>query len=124
MALTVSSFLFALAEMQVDSDGQNAAFGATVTASDSQEDSRWNRRFLTDGFDGRKWLRLPADADLRDKLERAAPDVADLDKQLQALPAPQKVYAIESAAPRPIHLLNRGEVDQPREVVGPGPCRA
>ena len=29
-------------------------------------------------------------------------------------------YAVLPRAPRPIHVLNRGEVEQPREVVGPG----
>lgn len=117
---TVSEFLFALAEIEVDSDGKNVAAGAAVTSLDSQEDSRWSRRFLNDGFDGRKWLRLPSDAVLREKLERLAQELEDQTKQLQALPALQMVYAISPVTPRPIRLLNRGEVDQPREPVGPG----
>jgi hypothetical protein len=117
---TTSSFLFALSEMEVDSDGANVAPTATVTALDSLQDSRWNGKYLVDSFDGRKWLRLPADAELRDRLELLADELIDLTKQLNALPAQEKVYAINSIAPRTIHLLNRGEVDQPREEIGPG----
>jgi mono/diheme cytochrome c family protein len=117
---TVEAFLFALAEIEVDSNGKNVAVGAPVTALDSLEDSRWSRKFLTDGFDGRKWLRLPADAALREKLEKTAEELEDLTRQRHALPAPQLVYAVASVPPRPIRLLNRGEVEQPREPVGPG----
>jgi hypothetical protein len=117
---TTSAFLFALGEMEVNSDGANIAPTAKVSALDSLEDSRWSRTFLIDSFDGRKWLRLPADAELRDRLERIADEWIDLTKQENALPAREKVYAIHSIAPRTIHLLNRGEVDQPRAEIGPG----
>ena len=117
---TTQAFIFALAEMEVDSDGRNVAPSATVTSSDSLENSRWSKKNLIDSFDGRKWLRLPADADLRDKLERIADELSDLTKQGNALPTPEKVYAISSIKPRIVNFLNRGEVDKPREEVGPG----
>jgi len=54
-----------------------------------------------------------------------------LREQLAALPAPSRVYAAASdfepdaslkpsLEPRVVHRLNRGEITQPREVVGPG----
>jgi hypothetical protein len=55
----------------------------------------------------------------------------DLRQQIAALPTPSLVYAAAadfdpdgslrpSLNPRPIHVLNRGEITQPREEVGPG----
>ncbi len=55
----------------------------------------------------------------------------DLRRDLAALPAPSLVYAAASdfdpdgslrpsLNPRPIHVLNRGEITQPRDEVGPG----
>lgn len=45
-----SDFVFALAELQVYSQGVNAARGATATAKDTIEQGRWSWRFLVDGF--------------------------------------------------------------------------
>jgi signal transduction histidine kinase len=42
--------IFALAELQVSSGGDNAARGAPVAASDSVEDGGWSAAALTDGF--------------------------------------------------------------------------
>jgi len=55
----------------------------------------------------------------------------DLRRELAALPTPSLVYAAAadfdpdgslrpSLNPRPIHVLNRGEITQPRDEVGPG----
>jgi mono/diheme cytochrome c family protein len=72
--------------------------------------------------------------------ERSAPQQRDLalavvearnDRALQALPAPQMVYAVTHefppdgnfkppAAPRPIHLLARGDIAKPGELMRPG----
>lgn len=42
-------FCFALAEMEVISDGKNVALHAPVNAKDSVENNDWNRKRLTDG---------------------------------------------------------------------------
>jgi hypothetical protein len=49
-------YVFALAEVQVDSGGKNVARGAKVTALDSIEAGRWSTRYLVDGFDSRHVL--------------------------------------------------------------------
>ncbi len=43
-------YIFALAELQVASGGENVARGAPVSASDSIEDGGWSAAALTDGF--------------------------------------------------------------------------
>jgi hypothetical protein len=50
-------YVFALAELQVDSAGKNVARGRAVTALDSIEAGRWSKRFLVDDYDSRN--RLP-----------------------------------------------------------------
>src|SRR5688572_18537419 len=54
-----------------------------------------------------------------------------IDEELKALPTPQTVYAVANdfeprmifkpaKAPRPIHLLSRGNIDKPGELASPG----
>jgi hypothetical protein len=50
-------YVFALAELEVESGGKNVARGAKVSALDSIEAGRWSMRHLVDGFDSRQ--RLP-----------------------------------------------------------------
>jgi mono/diheme cytochrome c family protein len=50
-------YVFALAELQVESEGKNVARSARVTALDSIEAGRWATRYLVDDFDSRH--RLP-----------------------------------------------------------------
>ncbi len=56
---------------------------------------------------------------------------AEVERELAALPAPQMVYAATrdfpangshkpAPVPRPIHLLTRGDLNQPAELIGPG----
>ncbi len=56
---------------------------------------------------------------------------AGVERELSGLPAPQFVYAATqdftpqgsfkpALKPRPIHLLTRGDINKPRELVGPG----
>ena len=58
-------FLFALAEVQAYSEGQNIALGASVTATDPGDEEGWSPAMLTDGFSFEQrlielpeWLRL------------------------------------------------------------------
>ncbi len=68
---------------------------------------------------------------LREELDDTAARLEPLNERLAGLPQPQSVYAAASSfkpqgsfapppKPRPIHLLNRGDVKQPRELMSPG----
>jgi hypothetical protein len=49
-------WVFALAELQVESGGKNVAAGRPVAALDSIEAGRWSTKYLVDGFDSRHKL--------------------------------------------------------------------
>jgi mono/diheme cytochrome c family protein len=143
-----NDFIFALAELEVDSgtDAPNLAAGRPVTALDSIEaPPRWRRANLTDGVapspraaEDREQLRRERDALLLAEAdEPTRRTLLDLRRELAALPpspAPQKVYAggihhgsgsfrgtgPDGGKPRPIHRLRRGDVKQPLEEVAPG----
>ncbi|HVU86644.1 MAG TPA: DUF1553 domain-containing protein, partial [Pirellulales bacterium] len=51
-----NDFVFALAELQVESAGRNVAAGAAVTALDTIEAGRWSTKNLVDRFDSRHEL--------------------------------------------------------------------
>jgi mono/diheme cytochrome c family protein len=55
-------YVFALAELQVESGGKNVARSAAVTALDSIEAGRWSRKNLVDDFDSRRGLPDLSDA--------------------------------------------------------------
>jgi len=121
-----------------------------VEALDSIESSRWSRDFLIDGFDSR--FHLDAEPftqrvalaseriDLQRQLDQILdqnPNLAQIQRQRDAVAARldktvQEIttlsidyfYGIRSTSPRPIHLLHRGEVEQPRHLVGPGALSA
>ncbi len=77
-------YVFALAEMEVDSGGKNVAHGAAVTSLDSIEAGRWSNRYLVDGYDSRAPLpdlsdpKTPAQvqrrAALQEKIRQAEKD--------------------------------------------------
>ena len=114
------AYLMAFGEIEVESEGQNVAFGASVTASDSLEAPSWSPKFLTDGFDGRLWLRFPDDYDVRDHAVKAVDEYNGLSKQLAALPEPKQFYGFESIPARKISVLKRGDVTKPIEEVTAG----
>jgi uncharacterized protein DUF1553/uncharacterized protein DUF1549/F5/8 type C domain-containing protein len=83
----------------------------------------------------RKQLELLADSLIDDatrvELTTATNRLAELSRKLSELPKPQKVYAAASQyepsgsfippkGPRPVHLLARGDVKRPEELVSPG----
>ena len=113
------SYLIAFGELEVDSQGQNVAVDGAVTASDSLDAPSWQPKFLTDGFDGRGWLRFPLDYAVRKHAVNAVDDYLALSKKLAALPEPRQVYAIESIPARTISLLKRGDVTKPVEEEAP-----
>lgn len=55
----------------------------------------------------------------RQELDRLKARRAELDRQIKALPAPAKVYAIQSGKPEEVHVLKRGNPETPAEVVTP-----
>ncbi len=114
------AYLMAFGEIEIESEGQNVAFGAPVKASDSLDAPPWNAKFLTDGFDGRLWLRFPDDYSVRDHAVKAVDQYNALTKQLAALPEPKQFYGFESIPARKISLLKRGDVTKPVEEVSPG----
>ncbi len=78
-------------------------------------------------------LRIPeANRTIEQRRDLALRILADeVERELAALPAPQLVYAATheftpqgsfkpAGRPRPIHLLARGDIDKPLELVGPG----
>jgi len=145
-------FVFALAEAQVWSGGENIARGAAVAALDSIEAGRWSSRYLVDGFDSRQSLadgnrsaiqteqerqeltgklthlkkqRREAALASLPEAERTADllreqEIRRLDEQIGRLPPAEMVFAVRSHLPRAIHILNRGEVEQPKDLVGAG----
>jgi hypothetical protein len=113
----LDDYVFALAELEVDSGGKNAARGAAVTALDSIEAGRWGKARLTDGYDSRRALAPKArDGAEADRLRAA---LAEVEARLAKLPA-RVVYTVSPIAPRTIRVLRRGDVEQPGEEVGPG----
>jgi hypothetical protein len=151
--LRTNDYVFALAEVQVDSEGKNLALGAKVSSMDSIEAGRWSTRNLVDGFDSRQSLpdrsdpKIAAlmkerdelttkiqktekhrqveadsliDSATRRELAKTSTDLDGVTKELQALTLPDMVYAATPHAPRPIHVLRRGDVEQPRDLVQAG----
>jgi hypothetical protein len=56
----------------------------------------------------------------RAELDRTAAELAALDAQLKGLATADLVYAPVPHAPRPVFVLRRGDVEQPRDEVGAG----
>jgi hypothetical protein len=59
-------------------------------------------------------------AEERSQLDRLKARRAELDRQIKTLPAPAKVYAIQSSKPEMVHLLKRGNPEAPEEEATPG----
>lgn len=144
-----NDFIFALAEVEAyDSDDVNLAKGAQVTSLDSIESGeRWRRSNLTDGnFLGepehlialrkkrQQLIETTTTADERARTRTLRARILADEKRLASLPEQSAVYAgtihtgsgafrgtgANGGEPRPIHLLERGDVTRPRESVKPG----
>ncbi len=145
----LEDYVFALGELEVISDGTNVARNQPVQALDSIEAGRWSKRNLVDGFDSRhmrpatddvaeglrnnlrfeihriereraRSLDALIDPTLRAERETAAAELAALEAQVQATPPTELVYAAQPHPPRPIHVLRRGDVEQPGDEARPG----
>ena len=154
-------YVFALAELEVVSGGENIARKGTVTALDNIDSGRWNTKHLIDGYDSRRRLDNDSpgsDDDTRKALEAQLQELDQQERQvrvaalpeaergeleqlearsqaveedLAALPEPNYVYAATAdykgtgnfnppGEMRVIHVLNRGDVDQPGAEAVPG----
>ncbi|MBM3996954.1 MAG: DUF1553 domain-containing protein [Planctomycetes bacterium] len=148
-----NDYVFAIAELQVfDDAGTNVARGAKVSALDSIEAGRWSTRHLVDGFSSRHRLlaatdivgrdrvttegslyrarierdrtfQMLIDADTRSELAHMGKQLEVLLAQLASLKESMKAYAAVPIAPRPIHVLARGDVESKGALVLPGPLR-
>lgn len=143
--LRTNDYIFALAELQVFSGGKNFALRMPVTSLDSIEAGRWSRKHLVDDFDSRHQLADIAGAEGRQRLDleialageqaklaellqdgdglrlKAIDDeLSRLARQLDALKESAKVYAVLPRPPRPIHLLQRGDVLRKGALAKPG----
>jgi hypothetical protein len=78
----LEDYVFALAELQVESAGRNLARCAAVTSLDSIEAGRWSRRHLVDDFDSRRKLPDLSDA-ATNVVERRRRDLAARRSELQ-----------------------------------------
>jgi hypothetical protein len=90
-----------------------ADFGAEHRyATQRRLDLQAKRQSAADSVMGRRLRTALADAEAR---------LAELEKQGKSLAVPAHVYAAVPHAPRPIHVLHRGDVEKPREEVTAGP---
>ncbi len=142
-------YVFALSELEVLSRGKNVALARPVTAISSIEGGRWGAGALVDGYTSRSRRPSADDPDearrldlthriavssrererlaeslipeeVRKGIEAAQAEIKAIAAEVQALPPVEMVYAPLPRAPRPIHRLKRGDVEQPAEPVGPG----
>jgi mono/diheme cytochrome c family protein len=142
-------FVFALSEVAVISQARNIAAGRAVSAADSIEAGRWGAAHLVDGQTSRARLqesdsplwrdhaeRLAERAGMRMELkalretslpaelvrrrELATGRLSEARNRLESLETPRRFYGPRLIEPRPIRILNRGEVEQPGQPVGPG----
>lgn len=151
LAKRANDFNFALAELQVfDAADNNVALGKEVTALDSVEaPPRWRKSNLTDGIfptavtsadkdqliaELESLLLSFADAEVKSRRVELKSRLAEVDMELNKLPAPSLVYAAgihdgkgnfvgtgpTGGKPRPIFVLARGQVTQPMREVAPG----
>jgi hypothetical protein len=86
-----------------------------VFAGVERGDRQWGNQQAED-------QRLALEKQIKAALLRKVPaaDLQMLQKQLQALAAAGLVYTVIPRPPRPIHVLNRGDVQRQRELVAPG----
>jgi hypothetical protein len=145
-------FVFALAELEVFSDGDQVAHERKVTANSSIEFGRWGAARLVDGYSSRAPLRTndaeaikkrneldqkiakartrlddaersSVPSDLIVNRERLNSAIARLNEEEKALPKAAKVYAINLVEERPVFVLHRGEVANRLDPAQPAALR-
>ena len=91
------------------------AAGTWKTVADSDDRQRFDTRDRTQPAFSTQGLRLDEVAEAKRLLDQKRP----LDDELQHLDAAQKVFAGTFRTPDDIHVLNRGDPEQPKESVAP-----
>ncbi len=149
-----NDFIFALGEMRVlDTTGANAALGKDVTGLDSIEARpRWSVRNLVDASmpedpgtvltqlraERARILASAGSADQQKQLREITESAKKAKAELERFPKPDVVYAAtvhygagnfrgtggSGGKPRPIFLLSRGQVTQPKAEMFPGALSA
>ncbi|MFM7070709.1 MAG: DUF1553 domain-containing protein [Planctomycetota bacterium] len=150
-----NDYIFALAELEaIDTEGENRARRAAVTALDSIEAGpRWGKKNLIDGHaptapettpvmklaaERDELLRRALDASSFAALESTQRELADIAAELSKLPPPSVVYAgtihqgngafagtgTSGGQPRSIAILQRGNVTQRGREVSAGAISA
>lgn len=150
LAPRMDDYILALAELKAfDAAGKNLSTGATVTALDSVESPpRWKKLNLIDGLyygagqenvddllrEREQLLLRRVSPDTRRSLTTVDAELQSLSQSLSELPPAQLVYAgmvhsgsgsfsgtgANGGKPRPIHVLQRGDLRTPGDEVGPG----
>ena len=143
-------FALAELEVLDDAGNNVARDATVTSLDSIEAPVRWSRRNLTDGKWARAADRSAANAlskvkqrraeilarieteDRKSRLQAAHRQLVEAEKELKSLPAGKLVYAAATdfkpqsnfkptlGKPRPIHLLNRGNVTQPLQRLGPG----
>ena len=90
----------------------------TLMATDNGNDIGHDQICFTDAV-----LRAPESAQTPEDLAAIIAlkqRITELQQQLDSVPAPQKIYAINAETPPPIHVLLRGNPEEPGDEVTPG----
>jgi hypothetical protein len=104
-------YVFALAEMQVESIGQNVAAGRAVSALDSIEGGRWGTGNLVDGFASRRHLPAFLDPAIAAREQQAL----NLRQQLQTIDQ-ERAELAERLVPDELHSKEREIAQQLADV--------
>ncbi len=88
----------------------------TLMATDSGNDIGHDQICFADAY--LKPVQQASPQDLA-RIEILNKKLQSLKEQLQSIPEPKKVYSIVSETPPMVHLLARGDTEQPREAVSP-----
>lgn len=149
-----NDYIFALAELQIlDTTGANVALHKEVTSLDSIESKpRWSRGNLVDSaFPSdpkgelaplqnrrKELLEQTASPEQKAQLRDLSEAIQKTSKELSVFPKPDVIFAAtvhhgsgnfrgtgaSGGRPRPIFLLGRGQVTNPKAEVGPGALAA
>src|SRR5206468_3677870 len=102
-----------------------------LSAEDTSEKERLEAEVNALGEKRRQLVENLTDEATQSELAQVTSQLKEINRHLAALPPPKKVYAAASdfkaegsfqpaKTPRPVHLLARGDVKRPGELMSPG----
>ena len=104
--------------VDVDVDIPASARFLTLMATDNGNDIGHDQICFADAVLRRpESVQTPADLAVITSLKLR---IGEMQKQLDSLPTPEKIYGINAELPQPIHVLLRGNPEQPGDEVTPG----